>query len=913
MTITQIHTNVEQLVQNYQKDSFIYDLMLAYGLPKSIVSRLKNGSLNMSKNAGEILLKKKFLYKELNTDELQSVMDTLTKQDKIKHEPRFVILTDNENILAYDTKTEDSLETTIKELTKNVAFFLPLAGMEKAQYQDENPADVKAAEKMAKLFDEIKKHNPTKNETEVHDLNVFLTRLLFCFFAEDTGIFDDNQFTNAIDSHTQEDGSDLGDYLTQLFEVLNLENRPANLPKHLADFPYVNGGLFENVHPVPTFSKKARRYIIESGKLDWAEINPDIFGSMIQAVVTAEHRGSMGMHYTSVPNIMKVIEPLFLNELQETFRHEIGKVKVGDRINGLNDLLKRLQNIKIFDPACGSGNFLIIAYKELRKLEMKILKAKGALEGTFGSGTLGFGNEFKSVISLSQFYGIELDDFAHEVASLSLWLAEHQMNTAFKKEFGSTKPALPLREGGHIVHGNACRLDWEVVCPKEEEKEVFILGNPPYLGARVQDEYQKNDMKELLGHLKGYNNLDYISCWFYKGAKYVNNNNSRIALVSTNSICQGTQVSLLWPSILGYKVEINFAHTSFKWSNNAKAKAAVICVIVGLRSMSNEEKYLFTNNLKKAVKNISPYLTDNSNIIVSDRKIPLSNFPPMCFGSMPNDGGHLMISKEKYLEIRNHNKEAVSFVRKAVGGQEFIKGIDRYCFWINDEDLPLAKNIDLVNNRIESVKNYRNKSSRKATRKLALFGHKFGEVRHQETDLIIVPATSSERREYIPIGFLPKGTIVTNSAQVIYNSKPYNLSIVTSKMHMVWLRAIAGRLKSDYRYSSVLCYNTFPFPKITDTQKKELETHVYAVLEQRELHPEKTLAQLYDPDKMPEGLLAAHQALDLAVERCYRKEPFTSDEERLAYLFKLYEKMIAEEKERDTLFAKEKKTRKRKK
>lgn len=914
MTITQIHTNVEQLVQNYQKDSFIYDLMLAYGLPKSIVSRLKNGSLNMSKNAGEILLKKKFLYKELNTDELQSVMDALTKQDKIKHEPRFVILTDYKNILAYDTKTEDSLETTIKDLTKNYAFFLPLAGMEKAQYQDENPADVKAAEKMAKLFDEIKKHNPTKDETQVHDLNVFLTRLLFCFFAEDTGIFDDNQFTNAIDSHTQEDGSDLGDYLTQLFEVLNLENRPANLPKHLADFPYVNGGLFENVHPVPTFSKKARRYIIESGKLDWAEINPDIFGSMIQAVVTAEHRGSMGMHYTSVPNIMKVIEPLFLNELQETFRHEIGKVKVGDRINGLNDLLKRLQNIKIFDPACGSGNFLIIAYKELRKLEMKILKAKGALEGTFGSGTLGFGNEFKSVISLSQFYGIELDDFAHEVASLSLWLAEHQMNTAFKKEFGSTKPALPLREGGHIVHGNACRLDWEEVCPKEEGKEVFILGNPPYLGASMQSKEQKKDKEIILFSIKGFRNLDYIACWFIKGSNYIKGFNSSYSFVTTNSINQGEQVELIWKSIFKKRLEIFFAYESFKWENNARNKAGVTVVIIGVRNIQKTPKYIYSEWNRNRVNNINAYLTNGNNHIITKRKLPLSEIPKMDYGSKAVDGGHLILSELEKNDFIANTINGEKFIKKFIGSNEFIKGINRYCLWIDKENYEAATKNLFIKNRIEGVKEMRQKSSKNATKKLASSPHSFGEIRYKPSDsVIIVPSVSSEHRLYFPIGFLDGKTIISNLAFAIYNGEPFIFSLLTSRMHIVWIKAVAGRLETRIRYSNTICYNTFPFPKITDTQKKELETHVYAVLEQRELHPEKTLAQLYDPDKMPEGLLAAHQALDLAVERCYRKEPFTSDEERLAYLFKLYEKMIAEEKERDTLFAKEKKTRKRKK
>jgi hypothetical protein len=467
MNLAQIETNLQKLVKTISKKNFLYDLLLAYGHPKASIKRLQIGGLNLSKEEGEVLWKKNVFFKSVKSEDLGTLLETLKTDSRIvRHEPRFILLTNFTTLLAFDRKTIETLEIPIEEIVRHFDFFLPWAGMEKAQHQNENPADVKAAEKMAKLYDELKKDNPTKTPEQVHGLNVFLSRLLFCFFAEDTRIFEPSQFTNAISSHTQIDGSDLHTYLDKLFEVMNTQKR-GKLPTYLDGFPYVNGGLFRDVYKAPRFTKKSRTTIIECGELDWSAINPDIFGSMIQAVVTPEHRGGLGMHYTSVPNIMKVIEPLFLTELYEEFELAKGNIKK------LNALLHRIWNIKIFDPACGSGNFLIIAYRELRKLEMEIFKELRKKSVDY----FGF-----SQIRLSNFYGIELDDFAHEVAILSLWLAEHQMNQLFLSEFGNVKPALPLTSTGNIVQGNACRLDWEVVCPKGKEDEIYILGNPPYLG-----------------------------------------------------------------------------------------------------------------------------------------------------------------------------------------------------------------------------------------------------------------------------------------------------------------------------------------------------------------------------------------------------------------------------------------------
>lgn len=885
MNIAQIENNIQKLINSFNKETFIYDLLLSYGLPKASITRLQRGNLNLSKNKGEVAWKKKLLFKEINGEDLHETIDSLKNDSKsLTHDPRFIIVTDYKILLAVDTKTNETLDIELKDIAKHFDFFLPWAGMEKAQHQKENIADVRAAEHMARLYDEIKKNNPTNTPEEIHSLNVFLSRLLFCFFAEDTGIFEKGLFTKSIKSHTQTDGSDLNLYLETLFQVLNTKKeKRSNLPAYLEAFPYVNGGLFKDRYKVPVFTRRSRQAIIEIGELRWSEINPDIFGSMMQAVITPEYRGSLGIHYTSVPNIMKVINPLFLDELYEEFeRSKTSETK-------LKKLHQRLTKIKIFDPACGSGNFLIIAYKEIRKLEMKIFKQLNSITQQ---------QSFQySHISLSQFYGIELDDFAHEIAILSLWLTEHQMNAEFFKEFGSTKPTLPLQEAGKIVQGNATRLNWEDVCPKQEGYEIYILGNPPYLGARLLNSYQKEDMNFVFkGSGIKHNDLDYIACWFYRGAKYIKDSNAKVALVSTNSICQGAQVGILWPHILDGKLEIDFVHQSFKWSNNAKAKAAVICVVVGLRNKSTNPKFIYNNNLRLNVKNVSPYLVEGDNIFISSRNKPISDLPPMNFGNMPNDGGHLLLSQEEYNAIITTSPESKKFIRKFLGSRDFINDIGRWCIWIDETNVNNAIQIPEIKDRIRKVKNYRLLSSREATRNLADVPFRFAEVRHKDTNSLIMPRHSSENREYIPIGFLDSDSIIADSALAIYDAEPWIFGVITSRMHMVWVRAVAGRLKTDYRYSAKLCYNTFPIPKISGKQKDIIAERVYQVLEAREIYCEKTLAQLYDPEKMPKELREAHQQLDLAVERCYRSKPFETDEERLEYLFKLYEQMIKEEK-----------------
>lgn len=918
MNIAQIENNLQTLVKAITPETFIYDLLLAYGLPKATITRLQQGNLNLSDVQGEVLWKKKLFFKVVQDEDLHRLIEKANQIDRVKRQdPRFIIVTDFNALLAIDRKTSETLDIPLLNIVKNFDFFLPWAGMEKAQHKSENPADVKAAEKMAKLYDEIKKDNPTKTPEQVHNLNVFLSRLLFCFFAEDTDIFKEKQFTHAVSNHTQTDGTDLNNYLTKLFDVMNTPvSSRGELPVYLNAFPYVNGGLFSGALNPIIFTRRSRQAIINSGELDWSAINPDIFGSMIQAVITPEHRGGLGMHYTSVPNIMKVIEPLFLNELNEEF--EAGKYEP----KRLNKLLERIGKIKIFDPACGSGNFLIIAYKELRLLEIKILQQLQTLQH-YATGfepyqlelipkaqltlAASFQPSMFSRIELSQFYGIELDDFAHEIAILSLWLAQHQMNLEFKEIFGSANPTLPLQTGGNIVHGNATEVDWENVCSIKNGDETYILGNPPYLGFSLQSKGQKLDIVRVFGKkIK----LDYITCWFIKASNYISNSNSRFAFVTTNSICQGEQVALLWPSIFKKGLEIDFAYPSFKWENNAKGKAAVVCAIIGVRNKSVKKKKLFVGDRVIEAKNINAYLTIGNNLIIERLSKPLSNLPEMILGNCSFDGGNLILPNTEKDKAFGKTQGASKFIRKIIGAAEFMQKEHRWCLWIENEDLSKAEQIPEISRRISATKKMRVESPDSGTNKLSSRPHQFRDRINAKSHSILVPRVGSSRRRYIPCGFIDKEYIIGDSAQVIYDSEIFVFAILSSYMHILWVKAVAGYLKSDYRYSSVLCYNTFPFPLISASQKSELEKHVYEILEVREGYPEKTIAQLYDPDKMPSDLRDAHNRLDLAIEKCYRSKPFERDEERLEYLFNLYEQMMTEVKVKGSLFENKKKSKK---
>ena len=881
MSISQIEANVRQVLLQDNPETFIFELLLAYGKPKASITRLQakgTGSYNLSKTPGSVLWKNHVFYQADLSKKTSLLLEQMKDSEAVeKHKPRFLIATDNKKISAWDMKTDEPLDVDIVQLASKFDFFLPWAGMEKSRQATDNPADVKAAEKMAKLYDYILSDNPATTKEEKHSLNVFLSRVLFCFFAEDTEIFSDGLFTQNVEAHTAKDGGDLTEYLQTLFEVLDTENR-SQTPSYLEKFPYVNGGLFQVRYPVPKFNQRSRELLIKCGAdLNWSEINPDIFGSMIQAVVDVEQRNNMGMHYTSYENIMKVVEPLFLTDLREEFEKGLDSPKK------LDDLLKKLTQYRFFDPACGSGNFLIIAYKELRKLEMEVMNRHAELTKQTDFGLSG--------IQLKQFYGIELDDFAHEVAILSLWLAEHQMNLAFMKRFGRLAPTLPLKPSGSIVWGNALQTDWSEVCPNTNTGTTFILGNPPYLGSKKQDKQQKEDIATIFAGATNYKNLDYISCWFLKAARYIGATNAKAGLVTTNSIVQGDQVALLWPRIWQANAGIVFSVEQFKWGNNAKNSAGVTCVVIGLGTKATPTKRIYQQGHRIKVSNISPYLTDANDIIVSKRSSTISDLPEMGVGNTSYEGGFLKLNHDEREQIVGKYPSASKFIKRLTGGNEFLYDEENWAIWIEDDELAEALKIPPFRERIEEVKKMRIGGGDVA-RTLVNRSHQFRYRKVAKKDMLLVPCTSSERREYLTAGMMPAGSICLHSAQVVYDCDLTTFAVVSSRLHLLWTKAACGTLDSRVRYSNILGYNNFPMPKLSDAVKKKLTTHALTILSEREAHTEFCIADLYDPKNMPQSLKAAHERLDADFEAIYQSAPFASDQDRLNLLFKLYEKMV---------------------
>ena len=902
---SQVHATdeLEQLgKRGTSAPEFIYDLLRIFaGYGDGQVRRTKDGPGNLAKDGETVLIKNLVAYRETvvntldgNCSKMYDVINAMRDDAKIaKHSPRLYITSNGVFVVAYDPKENDWYENRIDLLWKDFEFLTPLAGIEKIQFSEEAEADVKSAELMAKLFDDIRRYNDIRDPQTVHALNVFMSRLLFCFFAEDTGLFpEDNLFTNTLKTHTKDDGSDLGEFIDRAFFAMSTNDQAARsaLPKLYQVFPYVNGGLFRDRYPIPTLSRRARTLIINCGEYSWREINPDIFGSMIQAVVTPEQRSGLGMHYTSVPNIEKVIRPLFLDALEEKFKAACAgareKMAKRNDFDGakkqLTDFLARLSRIKFFDPACGSGNFLIIAYKRLRELEIRTWKA---IRDISRLSILPFPS-----ITLTQFYGIEIDEYACDTATLSLWLAEHQMNVKFQEELNVRPETLPLKPSGHIVCGNACRLDCNTVCPHTPEDEVYIMGNPPYLGSSMQDENQKEDLEIVCGHFKNYKNLDYIASWFYKGAKYISGFNAKCAFVSTNSICQGDSVALLWPNIFAKNVEIDFAYQSFKWSNNAKYNAGVTVCIIGLSNKSKSIKRLYRNKQQSRCEYINSYLLAAPEILIERKKKPISNLPKMVFGNKPTDGGNLILTPQERDKIISEHPEADKFIRFYQGSDSFINGETRYCIWIGEDERKEAERIPAIKHRIEAVADFRSKSVAASTVDAAEYPHLFRQRAHQDGIALLVPSTSSERRNYIPIGFVNGDTIASNSTQVVYGANLLTFAMLANRMHTIWLSAVGGKLETRYRYSN-LVYDSFPFPKLTTAEKEGLERLAQNILNIRDENFDMTLGEMYNPETMPDELREAHHQLDLAVEHIYRTEPFTSDEERLEHLFKLYAKM----------------------
>lgn len=926
LSFSDVQRNVSEIAnrQSYSTD-VLYELMAAYGRSASSITKLRNGIINLAEDKQSTVLQRGVVYLK-DTGSVESLPAEVEKleQDPLtaRYNPRFLIATDFKTFAAKDTKKGNTLEIAWEDIDRNVDFFYGWTGDEVTDEKTEAVADRRAADKMKELYYEIEKINrdklAEKGSTFRHDLNVFFTRLLFCFFAEDTKVFSKENrsiFTSAIKDYTLTDGTDLDDFLNTLFNSLDSEDK-SSFTSPFSNFPYVNGTLFDTSRniAIPKFNAQARKYILDCGSLNWAEINPDIFGSMFQSIVDEEHRATHGQHYTSVPNIMKTIEPLFLDELREEFD------KHYDNQSKLIKLHDRISKIKVFDPACGSGNFLIIAYKELRKLEHAIIER--LYEDDFKKAALA--GRLSTRIDLDNFYGIEIDDFACEVAVLSLYLAKHQMNIEFEKQFGKEIKLIPLKDKANVVRGNAARLDWQDVCPNiehttevlkvneqssliefEDEQpslklgekywdEIYLIGNPPYQGFSQQSVDQKADLQSLLGSTT---KMDYISIWFIKASNFIKNTKAKYAFVSTNSITQGEQVALLWPKVLIAENNIDFAYTSFKWQNNAKGNAGVTVVIIGVAPYDNPKRSLYTDGVNTTVDFINPYLTSTRIPYVNKRSNPLSTqLPPMVLGDMPNDYGALQFSQEEYSRIIDENPEVKNFFRRVYGSQEFIKGQVRWCLWIDEQEYQIAKAIPALAERFNHCRTERAKSKKSSYNKFADRPYRFIEIRHKETPSIIVPGTSSERREYIPMGLMNHDVIVNNLAFAVYDAQPWLFGILTSKMHDVWIRNVCGSLETRLRYSSVLGYNTFPIQHLSVEEQNDISVKARGVLFARENHSEKTLADMYDPNKMPEDLKQAHHDLDMSIDRLYRQKPYANDEERLADLFELYEQMIEREK-----------------
>jgi len=928
MNAVEIEEAVSDLVQQpFDAAEFPFQFITAFGAKKATVDRLratKNGT-NQS-DVGGVLQRNNIHIGIAAAGGVGATLAVLRASPKTAGaKARFILATDGETVEAEDLVGGDVIACPYADLPRHFATFLPLAGISTVKEIKNNPIDVKATGRLNKLYVELLKDNPDwATEERRHALNQFMARLIFCFFAEDTGIFRENQFTATITqmSHAghgsgAEQWGNTHEVLTELFRAMDTavthdgnfddrHRRAAGIRPYADVFPYVNGGLFTGVTESPRFSRTARAYLLRAGELDWKEINPDIFGSMIQAVADDGERGELGMHYTSVPNILKVLNPLFLDSLREQLE------AAGDSRQKLRNLRRRLANIRVFDPACGSGNFLVIAYKEMRAIEAAVVARLG------GEANLKL-DERRSVIPLSNFYGIEIKGFAAEIARLALLIAEFQADCLYLSQQEARAMVLPLHKTGQITVGNALRLDWLEVCPPviratvaEHDlggptgrlaldeyalggtgaSETYICGNPPYVGDKKQSAAQKSDTSAVFGRLTDrWRSFDYVDGFIFKAAEYLPpSGGGAAAFVTTNSVSQGMQVAQFWPLVLRC-AEISFAHLSFKWSNLASDNAGVTCVIIGLTpNGARTSKTLYENDSVRSVNQITPYLTAGETVLVEGRATPLSLITPMALGNFAKDGGHLFLDSA---EVDRLDEIAARFVRPIFGAQEFIKGVQRYCLWISDEEAEVAARSHEVADRYRRVATYRNQSTKAETAAWSTKPHRFVEIRSQDyKNVILVPRVSSEQREYLPTGLLPPGAIVTE-AFGLYDAPLWNMALIASRLHLVWIATVCGKMKTDFRYSNTLGWNTFPVPKLTEQDKADLTRTAENILLAREAHFPATIADLYDPEAMPDDLRRAHEENDEVLERIYIGRRFRNDTERLEKLFDLYTKMTA--------------------
>ena len=794
--------------------------------------------------------------------------------------PRFVLVSDFARFRLYDLDQGEQHEFAVQDLHKHVNRFAFIAGYQTHKIKAQDPVNIEAAELMGKLHDQLRAVGYTG-----HDLEVYLVRLLFCLFAEDTGIFQRQQFQDYIEIRTAQDGTDLGAQLDTLFYVLNTPepNRLDNRDEQLNGFPFVNGKLFEERLRPAAFDRAMRKSLLHCCSLDWSRISPAIFGSLFQSIMDKDARRNLGAHYTSEQNILKLINPLFMDDLRAEFE------KVKNNKNRLFEFHKKLRTLKFLDPACGCGNFLVIAYRELRLLELEILRA------TYRQGRQMLQIQTMIQLDVYQFYGIEIEEFPAQIAQVAMWLVDHQMNTRVSQEFGMYFARIPLTSSANIVHGNALQMDWrDLVVP---ERVNYIMGNPPFVGAKFMDTNQRQDIVVVFSGIKNYGLLDFVAAWYVKAAQYLENNSHiACAFVSTNSIVQGEQVGVLWGWLLSKGFSINFAHRTFSWSNEAKGKAAVHCIIVGFSLKKDKNKRLFDYEdirgepHQVAAKNINPYLVDASNMVIDRRSNPLCDVPKMVSGNKPIDDGNYLFTPEEKKEFILREPLSKKYFKRWLGGKEFINGIERWYLWLGDCPPSEIRKMPKCLERINAVRKFRVSSKSKPTQHLAQFPTRFHTECIPDSSYLAMPQVSSERRRYIPIEFLSNEFLCGDKLRIIQTASLYVFGVMNSLMHMAWMRVTTGRLKSDYQYSALIVYNNFPWPK--DPAKKQtsdIETKARAVLDARTQFPDSTLADLYDPLTMPSVLQKAHQSLDKVVDRAYRKTPFNNEAERVAFLFDLYQ------------------------
>ncbi|MAC14083.1 MAG: lactate dehydrogenase [Alcanivorax sp.] len=907
MNAVEIEAAISALAElSFDGAEFPFAFLEAFGNKATTIKRLRTGSTNKS-DVGGVLQTNNIHIAVAERGAVSKTLEALKASPATSRaKAKFILATDGKDFEAEDLQSGDTVACAYQNFPDHFGFFLPLAGISTVKQISDNAFDIRATSRLNRLYLELLKDNPDwGSEAQRHEMNHFMARLIFCFFAEDTDIFSGTDlFTDTITQMSERDSANTHEVIGEIFRAMNTahdQREKAKLPRWANGFPYVNGGLFSGSVEVPRFSKISRSYLLHIGSLDWTQINPDIFGSMIQAVADEEERGALGMHYTSVPNILKVLNPLFLDDLREKLE------EAGNNSRKLLNLRNRMARIRVFDPACGSGNFLVIAYKQMREIENTINERRGETGR-------------KSDIPLTNFRGIELRDFSAEIARLALIIAEYQCDVSYRGQQEALQEFLPLDAENWITQGNALRLDWLSICPptgtgvkhraddlfeetnqaeidfENEGGETYICGNPPYRGSKWQSEEQKSDLLNAwVKHPKLAKTTDFVTGWFARFFDYLDHEPGALAaFVATNSVCQGQQATEVWPAAFDRGCEIRFAHTSFKWANLASHNAGVTVVIIGIGKKSSISKILFQEEQQKKCSSIGPYLTPDSLACVQKAKSPISEQSSMFFGNMPRDGGNLFLDTDLAIKLMEEDFWAKPFIKHFVGSDELIKGRQRYCLWIDDDKVDIAKKSDFITSRLQLVAENRSQSNAESTRQFAERPHRFVQIagRSKET-VIVVPRVSSENRQYLPVDYLTSNYIVGDRNFALYDAPLWNMGLIASRLHWVWIGTVCVRLEMRFSYSNTLGWNTFPVPTLTEKNKADLTRCAENILLAREAHFPATIADLYKPETMPDNLRAAHERNDEVLERIYIGRRFKNDTERLEKLFELYTKMTA--------------------